>query len=209
MRNWALFKWGSSTSVVLRVGSASPGSSLEIQIIRLHPDLQKHELWVGTQTSGWGWYSRMCENHEPSYSDQALWQIPHATDFLVTLLKKWLARIFFLFIFCAIKILSTYSWYSILYYFHVYIIVVRHLAYNLLSGCPGKSSTHLAPYMVIATLLTISLRRTLHPYDCFVTFANLYILTSSPYPLLMASISLFSVSVSLFLFCVSFILITV
>lgn len=39
-----LCKRGSSTTVVLQVRIASPGSLLEIQVIRLHPDLQKHEV---------------------------------------------------------------------------------------------------------------------------------------------------------------------
>lgn len=51
---------------------------------------------------------------------------------------------------------------SILYYFQVYDIVVRHL-YHLYSDLPGKSSSHLAPNLVITILLAIFPVLALHP----------------------------------------------
>ena len=59
-----------------------------------------------------------------------------------------------------------------------YSTLVRHL-HKLWSDLPDKSSTHLAPYIVIISWI-IFLMVNLNPHDCTVT-TNLYFLIPSPF----------------------------
>ena len=79
-----------------------------------------------------------------------------------------------------LKFIFNYSWYSILNYFQLYNIVITHL-HNLCSDQCSKFGSHLTPYIVVMTLLSIfPMLYTLHPMTAFVT-DNVCFLISSPY----------------------------
>ena len=109
---------------------------------------------------------------------------------------------------CVMRTLSiflflSYRWHTILYWFQVYNIVMRHL-YDSQSDHPNKSSARLTPYIVITILLAIflTLYFTFLSLFCnyqFVLLNTCPLFINSPIPSHLVIIRMF-LHLSLFLF---------
>ena len=98
------------------------------------------------------------------------------------------------------KFFLNYSWHTILYYFQVYHIVIRH-SYTLWSDYPYKFSTHLTLDIVITIFWLYSLCCTLYPHDSFHNWQFVFLIPSSCSPIFPSPLPSGNYQFSVFMSC--------